>query len=92
MVKNEDFRVKKGEDQLTMYQYHTNIAKHYFCSKCKIYTHHNPRSAPHMTGINLGCIDDIDTTKLKDVAFFDGINHPLDQRNKLNEISRRLLC
>ncbi len=80
MVKNEDFRVKKGEDQLTMYQYHTNIAKHYFCSKCGIYTHHNPRSAPHMTGINLGCIDDIDTTKLKDVAFFDGINHPLDQK------------
>jgi len=39
----------------------TKVAKHYFCSVCGIYTHHNPRSNPSMTGFNLGCIDDIDT-------------------------------
>ena len=45
MVKNEDFKITKGEDKLKLYQYHTKVAKHYFCSECGIYTHHHPRSA-----------------------------------------------
>ena len=49
MVKNEDFKVTKGEDKLKLYQYHTKVANHYFCTECGIYTHHNPRSAPAMT-------------------------------------------
>ena len=56
MVKNEDFRVVEGEDKLSLYKFHTKVAKHYFCSVCGIYTHHNPRSNPSMTGFNLGCI------------------------------------
>ena len=61
MVKNEDFKIIKGEDKLKIYQFHTRVAKHYFCSNCGIYTHHNPRSNPAMTGFNLGCLDDVDT-------------------------------
>jgi hypothetical protein len=34
MVKNEDFKITKGEDKLKLYQYHTKVAKHYFCSEC----------------------------------------------------------
>ena len=34
MVKNEDFKVIKGEDNLTLYQFHSNVAKLYFCSVC----------------------------------------------------------
>jgi hypothetical protein len=30
MVKNEDFKITKGEDKLKLYQYHTKVAKHYF--------------------------------------------------------------
>ena len=55
MVKNEDFQIIKGQKDLKLYQFHSKIAKHYFCSKCGIYTHHNPRSNPAMTGFNLGC-------------------------------------
>ena len=80
MVKNEDFKIVKGKDKLTLYQFHSKVAKHYFCSKCGIYTHHNPRSNPSMTGFNLGCIDDIDTFKFKDIPVNDGYNHPLDQK------------
>ena len=68
MVKNEDFKIVKGEDKLKLYQFHTKVAKHYFCSNCGIYTHHNPRSNPAMTGFNLGCIDEINTFDLKDIA------------------------
>ena len=80
MVKNEDFKITKGEDKLRLYEFHTKVAKHYFCSICGIYTHHNPRSNPAMTGFNLGCIDEIDTFNLKDILVNDGNNHPLDKK------------
>ncbi len=81
MVKNEDFKVIKGEDKLKIYKFHTKIAKHYFCSDCGIYTHHNPRSNPAMTGFNLGCIDEFDVFKLnREATILDGKNHPLDKK------------
>ena len=80
MVKNEHFKITKGKDKLKLYQFHSKVAKHYFCSNCGIYTHHNPRSNPAMTGFNVGCIDDIDIFELKDVAINDGYNHPLDKK------------
>ena len=80
MVKNEVFKIIKGEDKLKLYQFHTKVAKHYFCSICGIYTHHNPRSNPSMTGFNLGCVDEIDTFDLKNISINDGHNHPLDKK------------
>ena len=80
MVKNEDFKITKGTDKLKLYQFHTKVAKHYFCSICGIYTHHNPRSNPAMTGFNLGCVDEIDTFDIEDIAINDGYNHPLDKK------------
>ena len=80
MVKNDNFKIIKGEDKLSQYQFHTKVAKHYFCSICGIYTHHNPRINPAMTGFNLGCIEDIDTFKLNDVLIIDGQSHPLDKK------------
>ena len=80
MVKNEDFKIIKGEDKLKLYQFHSKIAKHFFCSNCGIYTHHNPRSNPAMTGFNLGCIDNINTFKFDKIIVNDGQNHPLDKK------------
>ena len=39
IVKNEDFILTQGQDKLKLYQFHTNVAKHYFCSMCGIYIH-----------------------------------------------------
>ena len=80
MVKNEDFKIIKGINTLKLYQFHTEVAKHYFCSICGIYTHHNPRSNPSMTGFNLGCVDEVDTFNLKNILINDGNNHPLDKK------------
>ncbi len=80
MVKNEDFKIIKGANKLILYQFHTKVAKHYFCSICGIYTHHNPRSNPAITGFNLGCLDEIDALTLKDIFINDGHNHPLDKK------------
>ena len=80
LVKNEQFKIIKGIKKLTLYQFHSKVAKHYFCSICGIYTHHNPRSNPAMTGFNIACIDKIDVFKLDKVQVNDGANHPLDKK------------
>tara|TARA_Y100001970_G_scaffold238221_1_gene299314 strand:+ start:4878 stop:5240 length:363 start_codon:yes stop_codon:yes gene_type:complete len=76
----DDLKVTKGKELLSLYQFHSKTAKHYFCSVCGIYTHHNPRSAPSNYGFNVACLDDINPYDLKDVPIFDGINHPNDKK------------
>lgn len=80
MVKNENFKIIKGQVHLKLYRFHSKVAKHFFCSLCGIYTHHNPRSNPSMTGFNLGCIDEIDTFNIEEISINDGLNHPLDKK------------
>ena len=76
----ENVKLVKGQDSLKLYQYHTKVAEHYFCSNCGIYTHHKMRSNPNMIGVNVACIEGINPFELGDMAVNDGINHPLDQK------------
>jgi hypothetical protein len=80
MVQSDNFKIVKGKDLLKLYQYHTKVAKHYFCSICGIYTHHNPRSNPAMYGINIACLEGVNPFNIKNVVLNDGENHPLDDR------------
>ena len=80
MIGPEDLKIIKGKDLLKLYQYHTKTAKHYFCSNCGIYTHHNPRSNPTMYGINVACLEGVKPFELKDININDGENHPMDQK------------
>jgi hypothetical protein len=41
--------VLSGEDKLTLYQWNTKIARHYFCSICGIYPFHRKRSISPQT-------------------------------------------
>jgi hypothetical protein len=72
-------RVLKGADVLTLYQFNTNTAKHYFCSVCGIYTHHQRRSNPKQYGFNVGCLEGVNPFDLGEVSTFDGVNHPSDR-------------
>jgi len=76
----DDFKIIKGENLLKLYQYHTKTAKHYFCSVCGIHTHNRPRSNPKIYGINVACIEDVDSFELTNVTINDGANHPLDKK------------
>ena len=78
-VKLDGLKVVAGQDKLTLYQFNTMIAKHYFCSVCGIYTHHQRRSNPQEFGFNLACLEGINPFELKDVPVSDGINHSKDQ-------------
>lgn len=70
-------RVTKGADMLTLYQWNTMTAKHYFCRVCGIYTHHQRRSNPNLFGFNLACIEGVDPFSLGDVEVSDGASHSL---------------
>ena len=73
-----DLKITSGEQALTLYQFNTKAAKHYFCSKCGIYTHHQRRSNPQQYAINVGCLEGIDPFALEPVPVRDGIHHPAD--------------
>ncbi|MEO0929457.1 MAG: GFA family protein [Pseudomonadota bacterium] len=67
----------KGAENLTLYQFNTKTAKHYFCKTCGIYTHHNRRSDPDEIGVNLACLEG-QTPYLPQIPVNDGQNHPSD--------------
>ena len=79
-IPKETLKIVKGDDVLKLYQYHTKVAKHYFCSNCGIYTHHVMRSNPNMYGINVACLEGIKPFELENVVINDGENHPLDKK------------
>ncbi|RXJ72147.1 aldehyde-activating protein [Veronia nyctiphanis] len=75
----DDIEITKGEEYLTLYQFNTHTAKHYFCSKYGIYTHHQRRSNPTQYGINVACLEGINALKIEGVPTNDGVNHPADR-------------
>jgi hypothetical protein len=73
-----DIHFIQGEGALTLYQFNSGEAKHYFCSKCGIYTHHKRRSNPHQFGINVACLEGLSPFDIAEVPVLDGVNHPND--------------
>jgi hypothetical protein len=69
-------RIVQGQDKLSLYQFNTKTAKHYFCSVCGIYTHHQRRSNPQQYGFNIACLEGINPLELEDIPTYDGVNHP----------------
>ena len=73
-----DIEFVTGENNLSLYQFNTATAKHYFCKTCGIYTHHQRRSNPDQFGINVACIDGISPFDFPEVVVMDGVSHPAD--------------
>lgn len=77
-ARKEDVSVVQGADSLTLYQFNTGTARHYFCRTCGIYTHHLRRSNPAEMGINAACLDGVHLPDLDPIGWADGRNHPSD--------------
>lgn len=76
----DDLVVTKGQDILSTYSFNTHTAKHYFCSVCGIYTHHQRRSNPHEYGVNISCIAGIEIENFQHIGYLDGRSaHPADK-------------
>jgi len=73
-------QILKGKENLSLYQFNTNTAEHYFCSTCGIYTHHRMRSNPNMYSINIACLDGVNPFDFRKIETADGINHSCDRK------------
>ena len=75
-------QVQQGQDALTLYQFNKNEARHYFCSRCGIYTFHQRRSSPPQYGVNIACIEHMSPFDFAEVPVFEGRVHPNDRADK----------
>jgi hypothetical protein len=73
-----DISFLAGEDNLTLYQFNTRTAKHWFCKTCGIYTHHQRRSNPKEFGVNVACLTGVSPFDFAAVPVMDGVAHPTD--------------
>ncbi len=86
-VPPERFELLEGEEFLSLYQFDTKEAKHYFCRECGIHPFSMPRSAPDSYSVNIRCLDDFDLeTAQYEVIKFDGRNW----EEAVEEVNRRL--
>lgn len=74
-----DVNVTHGQEALTLYQFNTGQAKHYFCAKCGIYTFHQRRSSPEHYGVNVACIEGMSPFDFAVVPVNEGRIHPKDR-------------
>jgi hypothetical protein len=79
--------ITSGQEALTLYQFNTHQAKHYFCSRCGIYTHHQRRSTPNELGINAACLEGISPFDFREVPVNEGRIHPKDRAGGGNDIA-----
>jgi hypothetical protein len=68
--------ILSGAEALSLYTFNTGTAKHFFCSKCGIYTHHQRRSNPNQFGVNVACLSGLSPFDFEDVVVYDGANYP----------------
>jgi len=74
----DGINITQGGNLLSLYQFNTNEAKHYFCSRCGIYTHHQRRSNPNQYGVNVACLAGISPFDFREVPVYDGARHTSD--------------
>ncbi len=73
MLAQDELTIDAEDGALSLYQFGTQVAKHYFCNRCGIYTFHETVRKPGYLRVNLGCIDGIDPLAV-DIQVFDGAN------------------
>ncbi len=59
-VHESQFRLLSREGELSEYRWNTNIARHYFCKTCGIYTFHRKQAMPEYYGVNIFCLDGVE--------------------------------
>lgn len=75
----EGLDILRGRENLTLYQFGTMTAEHYFCKTCGVYIYHRRRSNPNEYGVSLGAIEGVNPADHEPIPWNDGVNHPSDR-------------
>lgn len=82
----DGIEIIEGKENLSEYRFNSKEAKHFFCSKCGIYTFHQRRSNNAQYGVNVACLEGISPFDFPEVPVLDGINHPADNGGKSQSV------
>jgi len=63
-IDKDDVTIQVKNDALQLYQFATQQVKHHFCKHCGIYTFHQSMVNIGQLRFNIGCLENIDSTKL----------------------------
>ncbi len=72
-VPDEALEVQAVGENMSLYQFGTRRAQHYFCRHCGIAPFSRPRMDPSRWAVNLRCLEDLDLSTLT-LRSFDGAN------------------
>jgi hypothetical protein len=78
MAETGGVRILQGEEALATYRFHSRSARHFFCSRCGIYTHHQRRSNQNLYAVNVACLEGVSPFDFAEVPVMDGVNHTND--------------
>ena len=86
IVPQSRFRLLRGADQLTGYQFNTGTARHLFCRRCGVKSFYVPRSNPDGYSVNVRCLDRATIASVTVQPFDDGNRETSDA--KVRDLSR----
>src|SRR6185437_1381592 len=87
IVPQSRFRLLRGADQLTEYQFNTATARHLFCRRCGVKSFYVPRSNPDGYSVNVRCLDRATISGLTIQPFDDEDRAAADAR--VRDLSRK---
>jgi hypothetical protein len=59
-VAEHELRLLTPLDGLSLYTFHTQTARDYFCPRCGILPFRRPRTAPEQWSVNVRCLEGVD--------------------------------
>ena len=69
LVDPQQMRMLSPADAVSLYQFNTKTAKHYFCPVCGISAYYIPRSHPDKIDVNVRCLEGVELESLTIVPF-----------------------
>ena len=69
IVDPQQVRMLSPADAVSLYQFNTKTAKHYFCPVCGISPYYIPRSHPDKIDVNVRCLEGVELESLTIVPF-----------------------
>lgn len=83
-VHESRFELHTPWENVSLYQWNTRVATHYFCPVCGIYTFHKKRAQPDHYGINIHCLDEFDPASVP-VRATEGANMTVESADPRDE-------
>ncbi len=72
---NSCFEIVTGGENLLSYKWNKQIAEHFFCNNCGVYTHHKRRRYPDQIVVNVACLDEVTVPEDYIFDWADGASH-----------------